>query len=97
MNTVIIQLERAATDLSETLIIQWITWIQLFNFKVKHVFRNRHTAVNKLSRQLKVEKKMNNMKNIDKFINFKLNVVKVLILEAEKKVDILKSEYSHEN
>ena len=92
-----IQLERAVTDLSKALIMQWIVWIQLFDFEIKHVSESRHTAADEFSRWLKVENEMNDMKNIDKFINSELNVVKILILEAEKKVDILKSEYSHES
>ena len=40
---------------------------------------------------------MNNIKDINEFINSELNVVKVFTLETEKKLDILKSEYSHES
>ena len=46
---------------------------------------------------MKIEREKNNTENLDKFINFELNVVKVLVLKAEKKIDILKSEYLHEN
>ena len=47
MNIMMIQLERAVTDFSEILIMQWIMWIQLFNFEVKHVSESRHTTVNR--------------------------------------------------
>ena len=40
---------------------------------------------------------MNDMKNINEFINSELNVVKILTLKAEQKIDILKSEYSCES
>ena len=96
-NTIIAQLQRAATDLSEVLITQWIAWIQLFDFEVRHVLRKRHTVVNRLSRWSKVEREVNDTEDIDKFIDTKLNVIRILTLEAEKKVNILKSEYSHES
>src|SRR5438034_7252815 len=40
---------------------------------------------------------MNNTEDINEFINSELNVIKVLILETEKKLDVLKSEYSCES
>ena len=40
---------------------------------------------------------MNDTDDINEFINSELNVVKVLTLEAEKKIDVLKSEYSCES
>ena len=40
---------------------------------------------------------MNDTENINEFIDSELNVVKVFTLETEKKLDILKSEYSYEN
>ena len=48
-NILIIQLNQSANDLSEALVTDWIAWIQLFNFTVKHVSENKHTVVNKLS------------------------------------------------
>ena len=36
---------------------------------------------------------MNDTEDINEFIDSELNVVKVLILETEKKLDVLKSEY----
>ena len=47
--------------------------------------------------RLKIEKKTDDAENINKFIDFKLNVVRILILEAEKKINILELEYSHEH
>ena len=40
---------------------------------------------------------MNDIEDIDEFIDSELNIVKVLTLEIEKKLDILKSEYLHES
>ena len=92
-----IQLEKAVTDLSEILITQWIVWIQLFDFKVKHVFRSRHTAADELLKWLKVERKMNDIEDINEFIDVELNIVRIFILKTEKKINILKSEYSCKN
>ena len=69
----------------------------MFDFEVKHVFRSRHTAINELSRQSKIEKEKNNTEDFNEFIDSELNVVKILVLKAEKKINILKSEYSHES
>ena len=60
-------------------------WIQLFDFEVKHVSESRHTAADELSRWLKVERETNDIENINKFIDAELNVVRILILEVEKK------------
>ena len=40
---------------------------------------------------------MNDTEDINEFIDSELNVVKVLTLETEKKLDVLKSEYSYES
>ena len=69
----------------------------MFDFEVKHVSKNRHTAADRFSKWSKVEKEKNNIEDFDKFIDSELNVVKILVLKAEKKVDILKSEYLCEN
>ena len=77
--------------------MQWIAWIQLFDFEVRHVSKKRYTAVDKFLKWLKVERKTDDIENIDEFINVELNVVRIFILEAEKKINILKSEYLCEN
>ena len=46
---------------------------------------------------MKIEKEADDTEDINEFINIKLNIIKVLILKAEKKIDVLKSEYSHES
>ena len=56
-NILIAQLNWLVNDLSETFIINWIVWIQFFDFTVKYMFRNKHTVMNKLSHQLKIKKK----------------------------------------
>ena len=97
-NILIIQLNQSANDLSEALVTDWIAWIQLFNFIIKHVLRNKHTVINKLSYQSKIENKNKKEKNINNFIDFQLNIVRILNLKLNKlKNEILKSEYSLEH
>jgi hypothetical protein len=50
----IAQLNRSATDLPGALIVRWIAWIRLFDFDVRHIPGNRHTAADGLSRRPRV-------------------------------------------
>ena len=72
-------------------------WIQLFDFEIRHVFEKKHTAVDEFLKQSKIKKEADDTENINKFINAELNIVRILILKAEKKIDVLKSKYSYEN
>ena len=54
-NILITQLNWLVNDLLKALVTNWIAWIQLFDFTVKHVFRNKHTAANELFCWLKIE------------------------------------------
>ena len=49
MNTLIAQLNRMMSDLSEALITCWIVWIQLFDFIMWHVSDIKHKAADELS------------------------------------------------
>ena len=69
-NILIAQLNWSANNLLEALVMNWIVWIQLFDFTVKHVLKNKHTAADELSHQLKIEDKNEEEKNIDDFIDF---------------------------
>ena len=56
---------------------------------------NKHTAVNELSCQLKIEDKNKKKKNINDFIDSQLNIVRISNSELDKlKNEILESEYS---
>ena len=46
---------------------------------------SKYTAADKFSKWLKVERETNDIENINKFIDAELNVVRILILEVEKK------------
>ena len=43
------QMKRTATDLPGLLVTQWITCIQMFDFEVHHIPREKHTATDRLS------------------------------------------------
>ena len=59
---------------------------------------NKHTVTNELSHQLKIKNKNEKEKNIDNFINFQLNIVRILNLKLNKlKNEILEFEYSFEH
>ena len=51
VNILIIQFNRSAVDLSETLMTRWLTWIHLFDFDVRHVLDKRYTATDELFRK----------------------------------------------
>ena len=93
-NILIAQLNWSMNNLSEALVTDWIAWIQLFNFTVKHVSENKHTVTDRLSHQLKLEDEDKKKKNIDDFINSQLNIVRISNLKLDKlKNEILESEY----
>src|SRR5205085_3663342 len=56
---------------------------------------NKHTAVNELSCQLKIEDKNKKKKNINDFIDSQLNIIRISNSKLDKlKNKILESEYS---
>ena len=62
------------------------------------MFRNKHTAADRLSCQLKIKDKNKKEKNINDFINFQLNIIRISNSELDKlKNEILKSEYFFEH
>ena len=97
-NILIVQLNQSVNDLSEVLVTDWIMWIQLFDFTVKYVLRNKHTAADRLSCWLKIEDEDEKEKNINDFIDFQLNIVRISNSELDElKNEILESEYFFEH
>ena len=97
-NTLVAQLNRSANDLPGALVTSWIAWIQLFDFTVKHVPGNRHTAADGLSRRPKVEGEDEDEEDIDDFIDSQLNCVRISVSELEEQEDgILETGYSLEH
>ena len=50
-NVLVAQLNKSAADLPGALVTRWLAWIRLFDFEVKHVPGNKHTAADGLSRR----------------------------------------------
>ncbi len=62
---------------------------------MKHVSGNRHTVIDELSHQSKIEEEDEEKKDIENFINSQLNCVKISVLELdETENEILEPEYS---
>ena len=58
------------------------------------MLRNKHTVIDELFHQSKIEDENKKEKNIDDFINFQLNIVRILNLKLnELKSEIFESEY----
>ena len=59
---------------------------------------NKHTVTNELSCQSKIEDEDEKEKNIDNFIDFQLNIIRILNSELNKlKSEILESKYFFEH
>jgi hypothetical protein len=50
-NTLVAQLNRAATDLPGVLVTRWLAWIRLWDFDVKHVLGKKDIVADVLSRR----------------------------------------------
>ena len=62
------------------------------------MFENKHTVADRLSCQSKIEDENKKEKNINDFIDFQLNIVRISNLKLDKlKNEILESEYSLEH
>ena len=99
VNILIVQFNRSAVNLSEVLMIRWLTWIRLFNFDVRHVFDKKHITTNELSQKLC--KFLNDFdeiheKNINDFIDDQFNYVRIYSMWVNQNNDeqSLKNVYS---
>ena len=96
-NILMTQFNRFTANLSEVLIIHWLTWIKFFNFDMKHVFGKKHIIANDFSwRSWNLLNDIDEIheKNIDDFIDKQLNCVCVCFInvnEIEKKLSLKKS------
>ena len=99
VNTLVAQLNQAATDLSEALVTQWMMWIRLFNFSIKYVSERKHSAVNDFSQ--KSENLLSNEEadTVNDFIDLQLNSIQIysiFIKELEESA-VLKNNYSEKS
>lgn len=79
--TLVAQLNKAVTDLFEALMIQWLIWIKLFDFEMRHIDERIHTTLDELFKRLKIEideKEERTRMNIDEWIVGELNVIEVV-------------------
>ena len=79
-SVLVAQLNRSGTDLPRALVIQWIAWIQLFDFEVWHIFGQKHSVADGLSRRPLTIANLAEAKaeeDIDDFIQAKLNSLRV--------------------
>ena len=101
--TLVAQLNRSATDLPGALVTSWLAWIRLFDFTVKHVPGDKHTAADGLSRRPATEEEIEeqgNEQDIDEFIQAQLNSLSVKVYSLEDKENgnrILDECYSEES
>ena len=68
MRMLVYQLNHISTDLPGVLINNWLAWIQLFNFEVRHIPGKHHVLPNALSRRPPAETDSTDNKDIDEFI-----------------------------
>ena len=93
-NVLAAQLNRSATDLPGALVTTWIAYIRLFDFEVRHVPGNKHTAADGLSRRPRTESDdidEANEVDMDDFINAEINAFRIALVSAEEAEDDLES------
>jgi hypothetical protein len=92
------QLNRFDTNFSDALVTDWLVWIRLFDFEVRHVLDIKHIAADDLfkkSSSFNDLKKVAEKKNIDDWMNIQLDCVRVFSVSTakEKLFSILIFEY----
>ena len=100
VSVLVAQLNRSATDLPGALVTRWIAYIRLFDFEVRYVPGNKHTATDRLSRRPRTKSDdidEEHEVDIDDFIDAELNafsVAPVAAEEVEVKENLLADGYS---
>ena len=92
-------MNRSATDLPGALVTRWIAYIWLFDFEVRHVPGNKHTAADGLSRRPRTESDdidEQHEVDIDDFIDAELNAFSVAPVVVEDE-DLLEDGYSEDS
>jgi hypothetical protein len=81
------QLNRSSTNLSSALITHWIAWIRLFDFDVRHVSEDKHTAIDDLFKKLSSSVNIAEIEieeNINDWIKAQMNCVRVYFITDSK-------------
>ena len=99
MNTFVAQLNQAATNFPETLVIWWMAWIKLFNFSIKHVSERKHSAADNFSQRFKNSPSNEKADAVDDFIDSQLNSIQICSVFMKESLEsaILKDSYSEES
>ena len=99
MNTLVAQLNQAATDLPEALVTWWMTWIKLFNFSIKHVSGRKHSAADDLSWKSENSSSNEEVDVVNDFIDLQLNSIQIcpVFMKKSEKFTVLKNGYSEKS
>jgi hypothetical protein len=101
-NVLAAQLNRSGTDLPSALLTRWLAWIRLFDFEVRHVPGNKHTAADGLSRKPRTASDdIDEMyeEDIDDFIAAELNTLSIrpVSVTSEDSYPVLSGYYSEDS
>ena len=99
MNTLVAQLNQAATDLPGALVTQWMAWIKLFNFSIKHVSGRKHNAADDLSQRSGNLLSNEEADTVDDFIDSQLNSIQVCLIFMKRPEEsaVLEDDYSEKS
>ena len=99
VNTLVAQLNQAATDLPEALVTQWMAWIRLFDFSIKHVSGRKYNAADDLSWRSENLSLNEEADAVNDFIDSQLNSIQVCPVSVKKSEEftVLKNDYSEES
>jgi hypothetical protein len=73
-------------DLSRALVIRWLTWIRLFNFKVQYIKGTKYLAIDGLSRRPPQPRDSDEEEDVDNIIEIDLDYLGITPLVHDIKV-----------